>query len=81
MQRDLAVVQRRKRQYRVLSSISRFVDDGAAQGRIAGRMRNHSPFDCGRTRCGVCHSEKRFGRPSHKHLSVDEAFQAQLQDL
>ena len=29
-----------------------------------GRYRKKHPLDCGNTRCGICHSNKRFGHES-----------------
>jgi hypothetical protein len=37
-----------------------------------GRFRKRHPLDCGRARCGLCHSEKLYGRRSPADKRADE---------
>lgn len=60
---DLALIAKRGKEYR------RFLNRTGASCEAdkvePGRFRKRHPLDCGRTQCGLCHSEKRFNRPSH----------------
>lgn len=55
------------------------VSDGQVDS--AGRFRKRKPLDCGNARCGLCHGEKRWNRPTVKDLRADEAFRFELQQV
>lgn len=64
---DSALIARRARQWHTLSS------SGSADSAQPGRFRKRKPLDCGRARCGLCHSEKLHHRPSHADKRAAEA--------
>ena len=41
--------------------------------RVEGKMRSMSPFDCGRPRCGVCHTSKKWKAKSERVKARAEA--------
>ena len=43
-----------------------------------GRLRKHHPYDCGNPRCGLCHSEKIWGKP--KIVDVKQAMHGESKD-
>lgn len=45
-----------------------------------GRFRKRHPLDCGRSRCGLCHGEKRFGRTKFADRRLAEAAAQDLRD-
>ena len=39
-----------------------------------GRYRKRDPYDCGNTRCGICHMDKRFGhQPTRQEMASSMA--------
>lgn len=68
---DIALMDRRVREWKALSFSAADVE--------RGRFRKRKPLDCGRARCGLCHSEKRFGRPAARQRRADQAFAHDLQ--
>jgi hypothetical protein len=70
----------RKRRRLFVSRNARFVSGGAPiESDVSeNRFRKRHPFDCGRTRCQVCHSEKVHGRKSVTDRRSDEAFANEL---
>ena len=46
--------------------------EGMGKGRSIGYFRKRDAYDCGNTRCGICHPEKRFGhKPTRQELAVE----------
>ena len=43
-----------------------------------GRFRKKDAFDCGRARCGICHSSKKYNLKTRKEIAADVAFREQL---
>ena len=43
-----------------------------------GRFRKMDAFDCGRPRCGLCHSSKRYNLKTEKEIAADFIFREQL---
>jgi hypothetical protein len=47
-----------------------------------GRFRKKDAFDCGNTRCGICHNDKFPKRSKHEHeLKADLDYKEQLKEL
>ena len=63
---DKPLVQRRLRNWKSLSI------SAAGDSMAAGRFRKRKPLDCGRARCGLCHSEKIHDRPSASQRRANE---------
>lgn len=63
--RERALMQRRQRDAHVILL-------GARDDHPEGRWRKRAPGDCGRARCGVCHSGKwdRRGRNAEKRAAI-----------
>jgi hypothetical protein len=60
---------RRQQRKRVINrhfNLLRDMRDGRYSTLARGRLAKQDPYDCGRTRCGLCHPHKRC-RGNHKY--------------
>jgi hypothetical protein len=46
-----------------------------------GRFRKKDAYDCGNTRCYICHSEKIMNIAKHKDVVSDLSFKEQVREL
>ena len=72
-----------RRYHQELPIMQRQLREGLRLGKpqTAGYYRKRDAHDCGRTRCGVCHRDKRFGHtPTRQELLVAQRHNEQLYD-
>jgi hypothetical protein len=65
-----------KRYYQERSIIQRHLRQAKQLGNVrpGGYYRKQGAYDCGNSRCGVCHPQKRFGHlPTRQELSADQS--------
>ena len=67
--------------YRNRLGVSVYVVDCECDEQI-GRFRKKDAYDCGNTRCGICHSDKFPKRTPHEQESISEmGFEEQIREL
>lgn len=53
---------------------------GCVCDRQVGRFRKKDAYDCGRTRCQICHGDKVNGTPQHKDNVANLRFEEQVKE-
>lgn len=76
--REQSIVARRLRLWRRFHSRFGLDDQGQISG---GRFRKRHPFDCGVSRCYLCHGEKLRSVPSHRRRIADLSAAEQIFEL